>query len=128
MSDDTALPPFTVTPAALRQLEILGGTVRVDLAPTGCCGLIYIWTTDLPTADDGVLGCTGAVLAVSAAAARALIGARVDYGARLHPPRFRVTGNPNTPMSCPCNRSFGRPWPGRGQPDCQATTPMPWDT
>lgn len=128
MSDSTARPPFTVTPAAVRQLEVVGGAVRVDLAPTGCCGLTYTWTTQPPATDDGVFGCTGAVLAVSTTAAQALTDARVDYGARLHPPRFRVTGNPNTPMRCPCNRSFGRPWPGQGQPDCQATTPMPWDT
>lgn len=128
MSDDTPLPRFTVTPSAVRQLKIVGGTVRVDLAPTGCCGLNYTWTTEPPTTDDEVFGCTGAVLAVSAVAARALTGARGYYGARLHPPRFRVTGNPNTPMRCPCNRSFGRQWPGRGHPGCQATTPMPWDT
>ncbi len=89
MSNHTALPPFTVTPAAVRQLETVGGTVRVDLAPTGCCGLTYTWTTDPPATDDEVFGCTGAALAVSAAAAQALTGAHVDDGARLHPPRFR---------------------------------------
>jgi hypothetical protein len=49
------------------------------------------------------------------------------YGARLKPPRFRVLVNPNTPLRCPCRRSFGVEWPGREQPDCQSYVPMPWD-
>ena len=119
-------PPFTVTRAAVEQLEVAGGMVRVDLSSTGCCGVAYAWNADPPQPGDHVFGCPGAVLAVSPAAGDVLTGARVDYGAQLKPPMFRVTANPNTPLRCPCNRSFGQPWPGRGQPGCQATTPMPW--
>lgn len=120
-------PPFTVTRAAIEQLSSAGGSVRVDLAPTGCCGRAYTWSADPPQAGDRVFGCPGALLAVSPAAGDVLTGARVDYGASLKPPRFRVVANPNTPLRCPCNRSFGRAWPGRGQPSCQATAPMPWN-
>lgn len=48
MKEETVLPPVAVTPAAIRQLETVGGTVRVDLAATGCCGTTYPWTTDPP--------------------------------------------------------------------------------
>jgi hypothetical protein len=29
------------------------------------------------------------------------------------------------PHYAPEVRAFGRPWPGRGQPDCQGAAPMP---
>ncbi len=127
MEDRTVLPPSAVTPAAIHPLTLVGGTVRVDLIETGCCGRTYAWATDPPAAGDDVFGCAGALLAVSPAALPVLAGARVDYRAGVHPPRFRVLRNPNTPLRCPCTRSSGRPWPGRGQPDCQASVPMPWD-
>ena len=122
----TILPPFVVTPAAVRQIEALGGSVRVDIATGGCCGSTYVFTADPAARTDVAYGCPGAVLAVSPVALPVLTGARLDYSARIKPPRFRVIGNPNTPERCPCNRSFGEQWPGRGQPDCRANTPMPW--
>lgn len=121
------LPPFTVTAAAIEQIEAVGGAVRVDIEGGGCCGRTYAFTATPPVADDHGFGCPGAVLAVSRTALPLLAGARLDYAAGLSPPRFRVLRNPNTPERCPCNRSFGAEWPGRGQPDCRATTPMPWD-
>ncbi|HEV2472776.1 MAG TPA: hypothetical protein VGS41_08940, partial [Chthonomonadales bacterium] len=54
-----------------------------------------------------------------------MTGAKLDYGVALKPSRFRIPANPNTPLRCPCNRSFGAEWPGRGQPDCQSQLPMP---
>jgi iron-sulfur cluster assembly accessory protein len=122
------LPPFRVTRPAIDTIEAVGGTVRVDLEPGGCSGHAYSWTLAPPRDDDAVYGCEGAWLVVSAAAGAALRGATVDYNARIKPPRFRVLGNPNTPERCPCNRSFGDPWPGRGHPDCRAAQPMPWQS
>lgn len=116
-----------VTPQAVEQIEQVGGSVRLDVNDAGCCGLAYAYAADAPVPGDRRYGCPGAWLVVSTAAERVLAGARLDYGAGLKPPRFRVTGNPNTFERCPCNRSFGSPWPGRGQPQCQARTPMPWD-
>jgi iron-sulfur cluster assembly accessory protein len=120
------LPPFQVTNAAIDELG-RHGCVRVDVADRGCCGTAYVYDTELPAEGDEVYGCDGAWLVVSRLALPILDGARLDYGARLKPPRFRVVANPNTPLRCPCNRSFGQQWPGPGHPDCQARTPMPWN-
>ncbi len=127
MTEVTLFPPFHVTPRAIEQIEQVGGSVRVDVRPGGCCGQAYVYARDEVLSGDRRYGCPGAWLVVSAAAEQALRGARLDYGVALKPPRFRVTGNPNTPERCPCNRSFGAPWPGRGQQACQARAPMPWD-
>ena len=124
---DTVLPPFEVTEAAIDKLSGLDGGVRLDLEAGGCCGWTYVFEQAPPQRDDAVFGCPGAVLAVSTAALSVLTAARLDYNAQLKPPRFRVLRNPNTPDRCPCNRSFGRDWPGRGQPDCRAKCAMPWD-
>ena len=60
---------------------------------------------------------------VSTEARTVLAGSVVDYGAALRPPSFRVTRNPNTAERCACNRSFGRPWPGRGHPGLRGEGP-----
>lgn len=127
MSEETVFPPFRVSRAAVSQIEAVGGSVRIDIAAGGCCGQTYVFTADRPAADDAVFGCPGAVLAVSPIAVVTLAGAKLDYGAALKPRRFRVLSNPNTPLRCPCRRSFGAQWPGKGHPDCQAYQPMPWD-
>ncbi|WP_164544977.1 HesB/IscA family protein [Antribacter gilvus] len=127
MDDSLVLPPFDVTRAAIGQIEALGGAVRLTVEDGGCCGLTYHFT-DAPGSDgDERFGCPGAELYVSAPAVEVLQGARLDWSGRIKPPRFRVLANPNTPLRCPCNRSFGKEWPGRGQPGCRAATPMPWD-
>ena len=125
---ETILPPFEVTRAAVEQIEAVGGAVRVDVEDGGCCGLTYSFTLAAPSHSDRYFGCPGAVLGVSETALTLLTGARLDYSSRVKPARFRVLANPNTPQRCPCNRCFGRDWPGRGQPDCRAATPMPWDS
>lgn len=114
-----------LTPAALAQIRALGGTLRVGLEPGGCCGVAYVFALE-PQPDDILHSIEGIVLALSPAAAEVLAGARLDYGARLSPPRFRVTANPNTPHRCACNRSFGAPFPGKATPQCRAYDPMPW--
>ena len=124
---ETVFPPFTVTAAAIRQLEVMGGRARVDIQDGGCCGQVYVFTQGPGDETDDRYGCSGAELFVSAAACAALTGATLDYSSSIKPPRFRVLKNPNTPRRCPCNRSFGRDWPGRGQPGCAARTPMPWE-
>lgn len=121
------LPPFRVTEAAVTEIDRAGGCVRLDLEAGGCCGTAYRFSAAAAFADDAVFGCDGARLAVSPAALQVLVGATLDYGARLTPPRYRVIRNLNTPVRCPCNRSFGSPWPGRRLPDCRADVPMPWD-
>ena len=131
MAETTTLPPFQVTPAAIRAIESLGGGVRLRLAQGGCCGTAY----DFQLVDAEVVrlpgetwfGCPGAWLVVTPDALEVMTGARLDYGASLRPPRFRVTRNPNTEHVCACRRSFGREWPGPGQPTCWAYRPMEWD-
>jgi iron-sulfur cluster assembly accessory protein len=109
---ETTFPPFAVTPAPVRQIEAVGGSVRVDVETGGCCGSTYVFQAEPADRSDHAFGRPGAVLAVSPLALPLLIGARLDYSGRVKPPRFRVTANPNTPERCPCNRSFGREWPG----------------
>ena len=121
---ETVFPPFTVTAAAIRQLELMGGRARVD---GGCCGNTYVFTRGPGSDSDAKYGCRGAELFVSDAAHAVLVGATLDYSPTVKPARFRVLKNPNTPKGCPCNRSFGRDWPGKGQPGCSARSPMPWD-
>jgi iron-sulfur cluster assembly accessory protein len=121
------LPPFRVTEAAIDEIVRAGGAIRLDLERGGCCGTAYRFTAASPLADYAVFGCEGAQLAVSPAALEVLPGATLDYGARLNPPRYRVIRNPNTPVRCPCNRSFGATWPGHRLPECRANRPMPWD-
>lgn len=128
VSEETVFPPFQVSLAAIAQIETVGGSVRIDVAPGGCCGQKYVFTASEATAaEDEFFGCPGAALILSPAALITLTGAKLDYGPALSPPRFRVTGNPDTPQRCPCNRSFSGQWPGRGHPDCQPRLPMPWD-
>jgi iron-sulfur cluster assembly accessory protein len=124
---DTVFPPFRVTPAAILQLEALGGTVRIDVETGGCCGNTYVFSLEPGGPLDFVYGCPGAELVVSDRAASLLPSATLDYNARIKPPRFRVIGNPNTPNRCPCNRSFGTQWPGKRQEDCRSRCVMPWD-
>lgn len=125
------LPPFTVTGNAIEQISTLGGAVRIDVEEGGCCGSTYVfeqWEREAPVPDgDARYGCPGAWLLVGPGAAAVLAGSTLDYGARLKPPRFRVLHNPNPAHVCACRRSFGRPWPGPGQPDCRSYQPMPWD-
>lgn len=128
----TLLPPFTVTQAAIDEIERLGGHVRVELTDGGCCGIAYAFT--IPEADSARdptrhrYGCEGAWLSISDEASAILDGATLDYASRLRPPRFRVIRNPNTEHVCPCRRSFGAPWPGAGSANCRSYLPMPWDT
>lgn len=128
---DTLLPPFAVTPAAVAQIETLGGVVRIDVEPGGCCGTAYAFSVprenELLNDGDSRYGCPGAWLLVGECVAGVLRGAVLDYGGQLKPPRFRVLRNPNTPNTCSCRRSFGVPWPGAGQPGCCSYKPMPWD-
>lgn len=139
-SEETRLPPFTVTRAAIDKIEALGGLVRIDAAAGGCSGTTFEFSTDwsagssqggLPPpagdSDETRYGCPGAWLVVTDRVADLLPGATLDYSDRIRPPRFRVLHNPNTPQVCPCRRSFGEPWPGPRQPTCQSYQPMPWD-
>ncbi|MGD8150681.1 HesB/IscA family protein [Ornithinimicrobium sp. Y1694] len=136
MAEQTTFPPFEVTQEAIQALVDLGGAVRLDIEPGGCCGTTYTYALADPDVDPNVdpahgehrYGCPGAWLLVTQRAAAVLTGARLDYGAKLKPPRFRVTRNPNTPEVCACRRSFGQPWPGPNQPTCRSYEPMPWDT
>lgn len=127
--DELLMPPFVVTPAAIAQIESLGGALLIDVERGGCCGQTYVFRTI--SAEEEVeaerYGCEGAWLFVGAGVAGMMPGATLDYAAKLRPPRFRVITNPNTPDVCPCRRSFGQPWPGRGSAKCRSYAPMPWD-
>lgn len=126
--DETRFPPFAVTRSAIHKIGELGA-VRISLQDGGCCGTTYVYDApqDPEAGDAECFGCPGAWLVVDPEAVGLLEGATLDYGARLKPPRFRVTSNPNTPEVCPCRRSFGSAWPGPRQPTCRAYRPMPWD-
>ncbi|WP_293911700.1 iron-sulfur cluster assembly accessory protein [Deinococcus sp.] len=116
-----------MTSAALEEIRRLGGTLRVGLEAGGCCGASYMFGL---RGQPGDLWFTDAdlTLCLSPDALLILSGARLDYGARIKPPRFRVLANPNTPQRCACNRSFGLPFPGKATPQCRAYEPMPWQS
>lgn len=42
----TVLPPFSVTQRAIQQIGAVGGSVRIDVAPGGCCGLTYRYASE----------------------------------------------------------------------------------
>ncbi|GAA5513487.1 iron-sulfur cluster insertion protein ErpA [Deinococcus carri] len=120
------MKPPQLTPAALAQIRTLGSVLRVSLEPGGGCGTAYAFALAAQPGD--LTHDLGSVtLALSPEVARVLTGARLDYGARLKPPRFRVLAHPNTPHRCACNRSFGVPFPGRVTPECRAYQPMLWN-
>jgi iron-sulfur cluster assembly accessory protein len=116
-----------LTPAAIAKIKSLPGPLRIALRPGGCCGTYYHFEIALPKPGDLSFGMGEVTIHLKPDAAEALQGACLDWGPTLKPPRFRVLRNPNTPHKCPCGRSFGRPWPGRCQPACQAYVPMPLD-
>ncbi|HYF76071.1 MAG TPA: iron-sulfur cluster assembly accessory protein [Symbiobacteriaceae bacterium] len=115
---------LTVTTAAADKVLALGGQLRIELRQGGCCGTHYCFLLAGPQPGDIAIA---PGIHAAPDAAQILQGARLDYGAHLKPPRFRVLKNPNTPHRCPCGRSFGKPWPGKETPQCQAYVPMPWD-
>ena len=123
----------TVTDAAANKVLELSNaafehrTLRIDIRSGGCCGTCYNYSLTHPKKEDLRLEVKGVVVALSVKAAPILHNAKLDYGARLKPPRFRILKNPNTPERCACNRSFGKPFPGKTTPYCQAYEPMPWD-
>lgn len=120
-------PDVRVSPAAVTQLRALGGGLRIGLEPGGCCGTTYRFGLSARPGDVLTGLGAGLTLALSPEAAVVLTGARLEYSARVKPPRFRVLAGPNTPERCACNRSFGRPFPGKATPQCRAYQPMPWD-
>lgn len=101
--------------------------LRIQLHQGGCCGTSYHFVLDTPKPGDQVITHDPVRLLLAPDAAPVLTGAKLDYGPRLKPPRFRVLRNPNTPHRCACGRSFGSPYPGRSTPQCQAYLPMEWD-
>ena len=117
--------------AAQKILELTGGAdgrgLRIRLLPGGCCGTYYHFVIDDLRPGDMVVEASGAQVLLEPEVYPVLKGSRLDCGPALKPPRFRVLRNPNTPQKCPCGRSFGRPYPGRKSPQCQAYRPMPWD-
>lgn len=147
--DDHLAPPFTVTASAVDTILTLGGRLLIGVETGGCCGTAYVFSLPEDDAvypvvatpsvspavsgdvapDDGVVvfRCGKAQVRVTAQALDVLRGATLDHVERLRPPRFRVLRNPNTPLTCPCRRSFGAPWPGPGSLQCRSYLPMPWD-
>lgn len=59
VSEETVFPPFRVSEAAVDQIVAVGGSMRVDITPGGCCGRTYVFTADAPDAGDEVFGCPG---------------------------------------------------------------------
>ena len=52
----TLFPPFTVTRAAIEQLTVLGGAVRIDIEDGGCCGTTYVFNQVDPAAAEAAAG------------------------------------------------------------------------
>jgi iron-sulfur cluster assembly accessory protein len=122
-----------VTAAARAEIQALttasqdmARSLRIQLLPGGCCGTYYGFSIDEQQHDDLVEEHQGIHIFLTSAAAVILDGAKLDYGSRLKPPRFRILHNPNTPVKCPCRRSFGMPYSGKHSPYCKAYEPMPW--
>ena len=113
-----------LTPAAIAKIKSLPGPLRIALRSGGCCGSYCHFEVAPAQPGDLPLTTGGVTFYLAPGAAQVLQGARLDWGESLKPPRFRVLRNPNTPQKCPCGRSFGRSWPGRCQPGCQAYEPM----
>lgn len=101
--------------------------LRIELHAGGCCGTCYRFAVGLAAPGDTVLQVGPARIILPPDSLAILYGARLDYGAQLKPPRFRILRNQNTPVRCPCGRSFGHPFPGKCTPWCEAYRPMPWD-
>lgn len=114
-----------LSPAAVREIQRLG-MLRLDLSEGGCCGICYHFSREGRRPGDLVIPVGAAELALSPQAAPIVAESVLDFGANLKPPRFRLLRNPNTPLRCPCGRSFGQPYPGRPTACCQAYRPMPW--
>lgn len=125
---------MVVTPAAIDKIRVLVAAygnpeagLRISLRTGGCSGTCYSFAIDTIHADDDLLAGDDVCIFLAPAAVSVVHGAKLEYGARRKPPRFRVLHPPNTLMTCPCGRSFGRPYPGKPTPFCQAYAPMPWD-
>lgn len=123
----TGYPPFVVTSAAVEQIEVVGGSVRVDVEAGGCSGSTYVFNAGPAGRSDLSYGCPGAVLAVSRAALSVLAGAKLDYSGRVATAAVPGDRQPELAGAVPVQPVLRRAWPGRGQPDCRATTPMPWN-
>lgn len=78
MNKGPALPPFNVSQAATDQIQTVGGVVRVDITPGGCCGSTYLFSGELATPTDSLFGCEGAILAVTPNALAVLTGSRLQ--------------------------------------------------
>lgn len=115
---------LTLTPTAHTEILSLGGELFISLEAGGCCGMAYQFA--LVGQGEVHLRLGEVSLHLTAAAQAVLNGATLDYGSKLRPPRFRVLRNPNTPLRCACNRSFGSAFPGKKTPQCRAACPMPW--
>jgi Fe-S cluster assembly iron-binding protein IscA len=112
-----------LTSAAMTEIERLG-QVRFDLGTGGCCGIYYRFAVEEGRPGDVIVRVGMGVLSLSPEAAVVVAGSLLDWGANLKPPRFRVLRNSNTPVRCPCGRSFGLPYPGRPGPECRAYQPI----
>ncbi len=112
-SDATALPKFSLTPGAVKQVkEVIaqqkfeGYYLTVRVVPAGCSGLGYdlnlIKDTkagDLVWEQDGVKICTDAL------STKYLEGTTVDYVVSDTAAGFKFN-NPNAKSSCGCGSSF----------------------
>lgn len=102
--------------------------LRIQLLPGGCSGTYYHFTISKVEENDIVFNFEQNIkVYLDSATSLLLQGSTIDYKQTLKPPRFRVLKNPNTPLKCPCGRSFGNPYPGKVTPDCKAYTRMVWD-
>ncbi len=112
MKLDLELPPFRVTGPAISQIETVGGVVRIDLVDGSCCGTAYDVGTGPAQDGDYSFGCEGAP---SRQQRRGTCGA-----VRRHS-RLRLT------TEATALPGAGQPQHARGELDCRAKLPMPWD-
>lgn len=114
-----------ITAAATTEIGRLSH-VRLGLCAGGCCGTYYRFTRAPSQPGDIIMAVGEGILSLEPAAYAIVRGSLLDYGAGLKPPRFRILRNSNTPLRCPCGRSFWQPYPGRPTAQCQAYQPMEW--
>ena len=112
-SKDEAGKSFIVTQKAASKLaEVLkennleGSGLRVEIVPGGCSGFQYSLEIDNNISEqDAVIEEKGVKIIMSKEYTQMLAGAKLDYAESLQGGGFKIS-NPNTHSSCGCGQSF----------------------
>lgn len=112
---------FKVTDAAIRKIETLESKcLYCYCGPGGCAGVGLLFAQGLPptSAFEAIpIDGTTCRISIEDTLQSAVLGATLDYGASLKPPRFRWI-RLKAENRCGCRRSFGRPTHGIQTDQC----------